>query len=442
MTRRSGQRSSSRAPSRSSWRSGRRGASSPRHCLPASSASSRARGGRLVLAAADADRSPQLVQAFQAQAIPTVVAVVAGQPVPLFAGVQPDDVIDQVFDQLLELAAQHGVTGSVEPGEPGEPTEGTAGEPAEEPLPPLHQEAYDAIERGDFEAAASAYRTAIAQDPRDTARGRRARPGEPPRPPARQDARLHPQRRSGSPARPRRAARRRRPRPLGRSRRRRVRSAAHAVPDARRRRASGECASASSSSSRSSATTTRGSSPRGAASPTCSTEPLGTTRRPRTGHASSVNHTAASGGSVNDADAGRPPHGASLACTPPRLPTPEPPNSAASVFSTSRQRPADGRPSRNPSCGLPAKLTTHEQRPAVAVERRNAMTFSAGRAALDPLEARRSLSSSQSGGRRAVDPVEGADELGELRGATAGRGSTSRARAPRSTRRAGRTPAP
>ena len=128
----------------------------------------RARGGRLVLAAADADRSPQLVQAFQAQAIPTVVAVVAGQPVPLFAGVQPDDVIDQVFDQLLELAAQHGVTGSVEPGEPGEPTEGTAGEPAEEPLPPLHQEAYDAIERGDFEAAASAYRTAIAQDPRDT----------------------------------------------------------------------------------------------------------------------------------------------------------------------------------------------------------------------------------------------------------------------------------
>ncbi len=73
----------------------------------------RARDGRLVLAAADADRSPQLVQAFQAQAIPTVVAVVAGQPVPLFAGVQPDDVIEQVFDQLLELGAQHGVTGRV-----------------------------------------------------------------------------------------------------------------------------------------------------------------------------------------------------------------------------------------------------------------------------------------------------------------------------------------
>lgn len=130
----------------------------------------RARDGRLVLAVADADRSPQLVQAFQAQSIPTVVAVVAGQPVPLFTGAQPDEVITQVFDQLLELAAQHGVTGRVQ--EEGAAESGEAGdtpaEPVEEPLPPLHQEAYDAIERGDFEAAASAYRTAIAQDPRDS----------------------------------------------------------------------------------------------------------------------------------------------------------------------------------------------------------------------------------------------------------------------------------
>lgn len=125
----------------------------------------RARDGRLVLAAADADRSPQLVQAFQAQAIPTVVALVAGQPVPLFAGEQPDDVISQLFDQLLELGAQHGVAGRVEPGE-GD-AEATAPEPVEAPLPPLHQEAYDAIERRDYDAAAAAYRTAIAQDPRD-----------------------------------------------------------------------------------------------------------------------------------------------------------------------------------------------------------------------------------------------------------------------------------
>ena len=125
-----------------------------------------ARAGRLVLAAADADRSPQLVQALQARAIPTLVALVGGQPVPLFEGVQPDDVIEQVFDQLLEIAERNGVTGRVPGADEGEADEAEA-EPAEEPLPPLHQEAFDAISRGDFAAAASAYRTAIAQDPRD-----------------------------------------------------------------------------------------------------------------------------------------------------------------------------------------------------------------------------------------------------------------------------------
>lgn len=125
-----------------------------------------ARGGRLVLAAADADRSPQLVQALQAQAVPTVVALVGGQPVPLFQGVQPDEVIDDVFDQLLELGAQHGVTGRVPMGD-GEDEEATSEEPVEPPLPPLHQEAFDAISRGDYDAAVAAYTTAIAQDPRD-----------------------------------------------------------------------------------------------------------------------------------------------------------------------------------------------------------------------------------------------------------------------------------
>jgi putative thioredoxin len=128
-----------------------------------------AREGRLVLAPADADRSPQLVQALQAQAIPTVVALVAGQPVPLFQGAQPDEVIDQVLDQLLEVAERNGVTGRVPAADgEGDDRDGAeADEPAEEPLPPLHQEAFDAITRGDYQAAASAYRTAIAQDPRD-----------------------------------------------------------------------------------------------------------------------------------------------------------------------------------------------------------------------------------------------------------------------------------
>jgi putative thioredoxin len=129
--------------------------------------------GRLVLVRIDADANPQLTQAFQAQAVPTVAAVISGRPVQLFAGVVPEDQLRDVFDQLLQLAAQNGVTDAVTvegaEGEQGEGEPGVAAEPAPEPpLPPLHAEAYEAIDRGDFEGAIRAYRTAIAQDPRDT----------------------------------------------------------------------------------------------------------------------------------------------------------------------------------------------------------------------------------------------------------------------------------
>jgi putative thioredoxin len=55
------------------------------------------------------------------------------------------------------------VTGTV----PVDETDAPAAEPEEPPLPPLHQEAFDAIERGDFEAAIEAYKKAIAQNPAD-----------------------------------------------------------------------------------------------------------------------------------------------------------------------------------------------------------------------------------------------------------------------------------
>ncbi|RLK49308.1 tetratricopeptide repeat protein [Microbacterium telephonicum] len=120
-------------------------------------------GGRLVLAKVDVDANPQLAQGFRAQSIPMVVALVAGQPVPLFNGAVPEQQVREVFAQLLQLAAQHGVTGTVPVGEPGEGAE----EPAEPELPPLHQEAYDAIENGDYATAVSAYERALAQNPRD-----------------------------------------------------------------------------------------------------------------------------------------------------------------------------------------------------------------------------------------------------------------------------------
>ena len=117
-------------------------------------------GGRLVLGAADIEAFPQLAQAFQVQAVPTAVAVLKGQPVPLFQGSADEQQVRSLFDELLKVAAANGVTGSLGA---GAAEEGDA--PA--PLPPLHQAAFDAIEAGDYATAADAYRQALTEMPAD-----------------------------------------------------------------------------------------------------------------------------------------------------------------------------------------------------------------------------------------------------------------------------------
>jgi len=120
--------------------------------------------GKFVLAKVDVDSNPQLSKAFQAQSIPTVAAVINGQPVQLFNGALPEAQIREVLERVLELAAQQGVTGTAQTTEVAPEVE----EPVEEPLPPHHLEAYEAIERGDFETARAEYRIALAQNPNDT----------------------------------------------------------------------------------------------------------------------------------------------------------------------------------------------------------------------------------------------------------------------------------
>ncbi|MGQ7297426.1 tetratricopeptide repeat protein [Quadrisphaera sp. KR29] len=120
--------------------------------------------GAFLLAKVDVDANPQVAAAFQVQSIPTVVAVLAGQPVPLFQGAYPEPQVRQVLDELLKVAAANGVTGRV-PGAGG--GDGEPAAPAEPPVPPLHAEARDAIARGDLDAAAEAYRRALAEAPAD-----------------------------------------------------------------------------------------------------------------------------------------------------------------------------------------------------------------------------------------------------------------------------------
>lgn len=123
-------------------------------------------GGRLLLARIDVGASPAIAQAFGVQGVPTAVAVLAGQPVPLFQGVADDAQVRDVLDQVLAAAEANGVTGRL--AAPDAPGEAAEPEPAPEPeLPPLHQAAYDAIEANDYDAAIAAYSRAVKEDPHD-----------------------------------------------------------------------------------------------------------------------------------------------------------------------------------------------------------------------------------------------------------------------------------
>lgn len=135
---------------------------------PALGALVRSYGGRLALATVDGSLNPQLAQAFQVREVPAVAAVIGGRPVNLFLGIPDDAEVRQVFDQLLQLAEQNGVTGTIAAAGTDDAAEdGASPEPVEEPLPPHHQEAFDAISRGDYATAVKEYETAIAQNPRD-----------------------------------------------------------------------------------------------------------------------------------------------------------------------------------------------------------------------------------------------------------------------------------
>ncbi len=122
--------------------------------------------GRFQVVSIDVEQNPALLRAFQVQTVPVTLGLLQGQPVPLFAGIQPAEQLRPIIDELLQLAVQHGVAGRVDISA-GLPA-GDADEAEEPPLPPLHQEAYDAIERGDLDAAAAAYSQALKENPADS----------------------------------------------------------------------------------------------------------------------------------------------------------------------------------------------------------------------------------------------------------------------------------
>lgn len=120
--------------------------------------------GRVLLARIDADGNPGLAQAFQAQAVPTVVALVGGRPVPLFQGPVPEEQVREFFGQLLQLAEQHGVAGRVHAPDGGADASDA---PAEPEIPAAHLAAIEAAERGDYAQAISEWEAVLTRSPAD-----------------------------------------------------------------------------------------------------------------------------------------------------------------------------------------------------------------------------------------------------------------------------------
>nr|CRL69293.1 thioredoxin domain-containing protein [Mycolicibacterium malmesburyense] len=108
-------------------------------------------GGKWSLATVNVDVVPRVAQMFGVQAIPTVVALAAGQPLASFQGMQPPEQLRRWIDSLLDAVA-----GKLPGGE-------EAGE-AEEVDPELAQ-ARDHLDAGDFDAARTAYQAILDANP-------------------------------------------------------------------------------------------------------------------------------------------------------------------------------------------------------------------------------------------------------------------------------------
>jgi putative thioredoxin len=110
-------------------------------------------GGKWSLATVNVDAVPRVAQMFGVQAVPTVVALGAGQPLSSFQGLQPPEQLRQWIDSLLKATA-----GKLGGGADGE------GEESEQVAPELAQARAD-LDAGDFDAALAAYQALLDANP-------------------------------------------------------------------------------------------------------------------------------------------------------------------------------------------------------------------------------------------------------------------------------------
>ncbi|MEV6954330.1 tetratricopeptide repeat protein [Streptomyces sp. NPDC051183] len=126
--------------------------------------------GRLVLAKVDVDANQMLMQQFGIQGIPAVFAVVAGQVLPLFQGVAPEQEIRATLAQLVQVAEERfGIIGiEVDPNAEAPAAATAAAEAPAGPYDALLEAAVVALDAGDLGGAVQAYKNVLADDPANT----------------------------------------------------------------------------------------------------------------------------------------------------------------------------------------------------------------------------------------------------------------------------------
>ncbi|MDR3658331.1 MAG: tetratricopeptide repeat protein [Mycobacterium sp.] len=107
--------------------------------------------GKWSLATVNVDVAPRVAQIFGIDAVPTVVALAAGQPLSSFQGVQPPDQLRRWVDSLLSATAGK--------------LRGASGSEEAEAVDPALAAARQHLEAGDFEAARTSYQAILDADP-------------------------------------------------------------------------------------------------------------------------------------------------------------------------------------------------------------------------------------------------------------------------------------
>jgi putative thioredoxin len=118
-------------------------------------------GGKAILCQVDVQKQQRVAEAFSVAQPATFLAMMAGQPVPLFAGDQDVEKVQQIIEKILVVAENNAITGWVVVDENVEPVS-TAPQ-----LPPQHKAAVEALNSGAYAQAKELYLQIIRDTPSD-----------------------------------------------------------------------------------------------------------------------------------------------------------------------------------------------------------------------------------------------------------------------------------